>query len=109
MPLFRHLLSPLHCLIAGVVLSTSWAFAATGPEQLDFFEQKIRPVLAAECYECHGSEKQKGGLRLDSREALRKGGDTAPGVVPGDPAKSLLLGAIKHLDPDLKMPGKAPK
>jgi len=82
---------------------------AGGTEVLEFFESKIRPVLVAECTECHGAAKQKGGLRVDFRDGLRKGGETAPAVVPGEPAKSLLLSAIKHLDPDLKMPAKAPK
>jgi cytochrome c553 len=76
---------------------------------LELFEKRIRPALLNECVECHGAEKVKGGLRVDSREALRQGGDSGPAVVPGDAAKSLLLSAIKHLDPDLKMPSKAPK
>ena len=99
---FRHLARL--AVIAGVLVVRSIAADST-----EFFEQKIRPVLVAECYECHGSEKQKGGLRLDSRDAIRKGGDTAPAVTPGEPAKSLLLSAIRHLDPELKMPAKAPK
>ncbi len=78
-------------------------------EGRDFFEQKIRPVLVAECYECHGAQKQKGGLRLDSRLGWQKGGEAGSVIVPGDPAKSPLLAAIKHTDPDLKMPDKAPK
>jgi cytochrome c553 len=106
---FRLLRKLLHSRVSGLVLIFGTPVSAATPEQLDFFEQKIRPVLAAECYECHGAEKQKGGLRLDSREALRKGGDTAPGLMPGEPGKSLLLDAIKHLDSDLKMPSKAPK
>ncbi len=84
---------------------------AAGPtaEQLTFFETKIRPVLVAECYECHAAEKQKGGLRLDSREALRRGGDTGAAVVPGNVEDSLLIASIRHEDPDFKMPKKAPK
>ena len=75
-----------------------------------FFEQKIRPVLAKHCYECHSAEsgKQKGGLRLDTKHGLRIGGDSGPAVIPGDPGKSLLLSAIKHTDPDLKMPPERP-
>jgi hypothetical protein len=79
------------------------------PEQVEFFEKKIRPVLVAECYECHNAEKTKGGLRLDSREGWQKGGDTGAAIVPGDPTKGLLMESIRHLDPDLKMPDKAPK
>ena len=84
---------------------------AAGPtaEQLTFFETKIRPVLVTECYECHAAEKQKGGLRLDSREALRRGGETGAAVVPGNVEDSLLIASIRHEDPDFKMPKKAPK
>jgi len=73
-----------------------------------FFEAKIRPVLVKHCYECHSAEagKSKGGLMLDTKHSIREGGETGPAVVPGDPAKSLLLTAIKHSDPDLEMPPK---
>ncbi len=76
-----------------------------------FFEAKIRPVLVKHCYECHSAEsgKSKGGLMLDTRQAIQAGGDTGPAVVPGDAAESLLLTAIKHSDPDLEMPPKEPK
>lgn len=82
---------------------------AAAADKVEFFEKRIRPVLMNECAECHGEKKQKGGLRVDTREALRRGGDAGPAVVPGDPAKSLLLASIKHLDPDLQMPEKKPK
>ncbi len=82
---------------------------AVPPEQVEFFEKRIRPVLAETCHECHGSEKQKGGLRLDSRPGWQKGGDSGAVIVPGKPAESLLLKAIRHDDPDLKMPAKRPK
>jgi hypothetical protein len=76
-----------------------------------FFESKIRPVLAEHCYECHSVEsgKSKGSLMLDTKQAIRAGGDAGPAVVPGDAAKSLLLSAIKHTDPDLEMPPKKPQ
>jgi cytochrome c553 len=99
----RRLLSSLTLLAAPV-----WALAATA-DKIEFFEKRIRPVLLNDCTECHSAKKHKGGLRVDSREALRRGGDTGPAVVPGDPAKSLLLTAIKHIDPDLQMPEKKPK
>lgn len=57
----------------------------------DFFEKRIRPFLANECYECHGARKQKGGLRLDSRDALLKGGDSGVVLMPGDAARSVLI------------------
>ena len=79
------------------------------PGQSEFFESKIRPVLASECQECHDAKKQKGGLRLDYRDGWKKGGDSGNAIIPGQPAKSLLLKSIRHEDPDLKMPSKRPK
>jgi Protein of unknown function (DUF1549)/Protein of unknown function (DUF1553)/Planctomycete cytochrome C len=79
------------------------------PAQMDFFEKRIRPFLANDCYECHGAEKQKGGLRLDSRTALRKGGDSGPAIVPGDAARSLLIQSIRHEHADTRMPKDRPK
>ena len=75
-------------------------------EQGEFFESKIRPVLADTCYRCHSADagKSKGGLTLDSRDAMLKGGDTGASVVPGDPAKSLFIKAVTYSDPDLQMP-----
>ncbi|MEO6741542.1 MAG: PSD1 and planctomycete cytochrome C domain-containing protein [Chthoniobacteraceae bacterium] len=75
-------------------------------EQTEFFESKIRPVLADTCYRCHSADagKSKGGLTLDSRDAILKGGETGPAVVPGDATKSLLIKAINYGDPDLQMP-----
>jgi hypothetical protein len=73
-----------------------------------FFETKIRPVLADSCFKCHGGTKTSHGLRVDSREALIKGGKNGPAIVPGDPLKSLLIRAIRHTVDDLQMPpGKA--
>ena len=81
------------------------AAAALSPADLEFFESRIRPVLAQDCYECHRSVgKRKGGLALDSRQALLEGGDSGKVIVPGDPAKSLLIQAIRHESEDLKMP-----
>jgi hypothetical protein len=60
----------------------------------DLFEERIRPVLVGQCLRCHGPEKQKGGLRVDSRKALLQGGDSDPVVVPGQPDQSLLLKAV---------------
>jgi cytochrome c553 len=111
---------PRRALFAGLIsLLASWSGSAAGvdapsvgrgnAEQDEFFERFIRPVLVAECVDCHGSEKQKGGLRLDSRTGWQKGGDSGPSIVPGAPEKSLLLRTIRHLEPELKMPDKAPK
>src|SRR5262245_27911067 len=68
-----------------------------------FFESKIRPLLAETCFKCHGDKKQRGGLRVDSLAALLEGGDSGPALVPGDPAKSLMLKALRH-EGELKMP-----
>ncbi|MEY5011795.1 MAG: hypothetical protein RLZZ253_2934 [Verrucomicrobiota bacterium] len=100
----------------GLIAAMAWmapvVHASTpglSPEKLEFFESKIRPVLATECYECHGAEKQKGGLRLDYKAGWEKGGDSGPSILPGNPKDSLLLQSVRHEDPDLKMPSKAPK
>src|SRR5580698_1246207 len=69
----------------------------------DFFEAKVRPILANNCFACH-AESGLGGLRLDSEESMKKGGMRGVDVIPGDPGKSLLISAIKQTDPGLKMP-----
>src|SRR6516162_504002 len=61
---------------------------AVTPAQAQFFESKIRPILAENCWKCHGDKKQKGSLRLDSRSALVTGGDSGPAIVPRYPEKS---------------------
>jgi len=79
--------------------------------QTEFFENKIRPIFANNCYKCHSPQatKIKGGLFLDTREGLLKGGDTGPAIVPGDPEKSLLIKAVRYTDEDLQMPPKGQK
>ena len=81
------------------------------PDQIEFFENKIRPVLVDHCYSCHSdrAEKVKGGLKLDTREAVLKGGTSGDVIVPGDPDASLLIKAVRYLDPDLQMPPKDKK
>lgn len=76
-----------------------------------FFETQIRPLLVENCFKCHGTEKQKGGLRLDSPRAALKGGDTGPAVVPGDRIASLMIravhyGAGDYAGEELEMPPK---
>src|SRR6186713_675420 len=85
--------------IAGVSLHAQ----GVEPGSPEFFETKVRPVLATSCFGCH-TETAMGGLRLDSAEAMAKGGKRGPSVTPGAPDKSLLISAIKHADPALKMP-----
>lgn len=96
--------------VAVLLLASALPAAALPPEQVEFFESRIRPVLAQECYECHSTAgKKKGGLLLDSREGWIKGGDTGEVIVPGKPEESLLLQSIRHDDPDLKMPSNGAK
>ena len=85
------------------------ADATLTPEQSQFFENKIRPVLVQKCYECHSAQakKIKGGLKLDNRENTLRGGDTGPAVVPGKPDESLLLEALRYTNKDMQMPPKA--
>ncbi len=74
-----------------------------------FFENSVRPLLVKHCYECHSQEagKQKGGLLLDRKEGWVKGGDAGPALVPGTPAKSLLMHSVRYEDEDLQMPPKS--
>ena len=83
--------------------------AASAQAGFDFFETHIRPILVAECIECHGAEKHKAGLRLDSRGGWQKGGESGEAIKPGNPDESLLLKTIRHEIAELKMPDKAPR
>jgi hypothetical protein len=85
--------------------------AADDPAGLEFFESKIRPILVDNCYPCHSqqSAKVKGGLLLDTRDGVLKGGDTGPAIKPGDPEQSLLIKAVRYTDDDLRMPPKNKK
>lgn len=113
MPLMNDFI--LLCRLAAILamtFATSVLTAQTNQKPADeaagvrFFESNIRPVLVKHCYECHSlqSGSSEGGLRLDSRDAVRAGGDRGPAVVPGSPEKSILLTAVTHSNPDLKMP-----
>jgi mono/diheme cytochrome c family protein len=73
-------------------------------EQLRQFETHVRPILDEHCLKCHGSTKQWASLRLDSRKAILKGGDSGPAAVAGEPDESLLIRAVRHDDENLKMP-----
>src|SRR5262245_52946432 len=92
-----------------VAVAAGWApaFAAEG-QDVAFFEKNIRPVLVEHCYKCHSNESKspKGSLRIDTRDGLRKGGDSGPAVVPGKPEASLLLKALRYTDESLRMPPK---
>jgi cytochrome c553 len=103
------LLAPVGIAVWMLALAVPAARPAGTPsvaDQADFFEKAVRPVLVANCINCHGPDKQKGKLRLDSRTALVAGGASGPAVVPGKPAESLLLKAVHYEDDGLRMPPK---
>ena len=108
-----------HAFVVRVQLITAWILLTASslviaegpaPDQVEFFEKNIRPVLIEHCYECHSalSEKLKGGLLLDNREAVRKGGESGPAVVPGDPDASLVLQALRYENFEMPPKGKLP-
>ncbi|HVK10561.1 MAG TPA: c-type cytochrome domain-containing protein, partial [Gemmataceae bacterium] len=96
----------------GVLLALSVPGVLTGADpaaEPEFFETKVRPVLVEHCQKCHGDAKgkePKGGLRVDGRAFLLKGGDNGPALVPGDPGKSKLIEAVRFDNADLQMPPK---
>jgi hypothetical protein len=91
--------------IAGLAVSFpgSMQLPQATPDQTVFFEAKVRPVLAENCYSCHGSTSQNGGLRLDNSAGIVKGGSSGIALISKDPSKSLLLLAV-HQSGSLKMP-----
>jgi hypothetical protein len=93
-------LAPLLVLLVFGSAVSAQALEQTGA---DFFESKVRPLLAERCQECHEDQEQ-GGLRMDSREALLKGGTSGPAIIPGKPEQSLLIQAVRHTQKSLKMP-----
>ena len=97
----RFLLLPVIVWAAGSLAGAEFTAA-----DLEFFEKKIRPVLAEHCYKCHSADakKLKGDLMLDHRAGVFKGGDTGPAIVSGKPEQSLLIEAIEYDNVDLEMP-----
>ena len=81
-----------------VLVCASTMTAGADDQHREFFEKRIRPVLVRYCYECHASsaKEPKGGLRLDWRDGIRKGGESGPAVVPGKVDESLLIDALRH-------------
>src|SRR6266446_6788981 len=87
------------------VLLWGWtAYGQPSPDGGEFFEKKIRPLLASKCYECHGEKMASSGLRLDFKAGWERGGNRGTTILPGDPDGSLLIKAISFRDPQLKMP-----
>ncbi|MEY2796255.1 MAG: hypothetical protein RIR10_1971, partial [Planctomycetota bacterium] len=93
---------------AGSAAGSSVGSAGTAltPDEMKFFESKIRPILISNCYGCHSTSggKSKGGLKLDTREASLKGGKSGSAIVPGDVDSSLLIRAVRYHDADYEMP-----
>jgi hypothetical protein len=92
----------LICFAALPVCRVEAGEAKPTPEQTQFFESKVRPLLATRCFKCHGPKKQQSELRLDSRAALLQGGESGPAVEPGNPQESLLIRAVRY--EELEMP-----
>ncbi|MBL9116218.1 MAG: PSD1 domain-containing protein [Verrucomicrobiaceae bacterium] len=93
---------------AGLPLALASA-APFPPDQVEFFEKQVRPLLAERCYDCHGSHRHENGLRLDSRDGVIRGSDYGPVVKAGDPNNSKLLKAVKHAAGVEAMPKKGAK
>jgi cytochrome c553 len=100
--------------ILAVLAAPAWSADGAAPQAADtsdgagteFFEKRIRPLLIQHCYSCHSAEAKKlrGHLLLDSRAGVLKGGDSGPVLMPGDPAQSLLVKAVRYEDQELRMP-----
>jgi len=105
---------PLACwiLLGTVCFATPGLYTTRGlgDEGIEFFEAKIRPVLVGACYECHAAEAKQvhGGLLVDHKGGLLRGGDSGPSVVPGDVDESLLIGALRHETFEMPPKGKLP-
>ncbi len=97
--------------LGGLAVACSFASAADTfpPDQIEFFEKNVRPVLAERCYECHGAHKHQNGLRLDSRAAVVRGSDYGKVVEPGNPSASKLIKAVNHAAGVEAMPKKGDK
>jgi len=92
-------------LMAAAGLMARLAAAAEPAADPAFFADRVLPILKARCFECHSHGASiEGGLALDSAGGWRQGGDSGPAIVPGTPDESLLIRAIRHLDPALTMP-----
>ncbi len=104
----RHLPLPVVALVCASLVScvqvAAQSVAEVNPTEVEFFETHVRPLLVSRCLECHGSDAQEGGLRLDIQDGWKQGGTSGAAIVPGKPEESLLIRAISYLEKDLKMP-----
>ncbi len=87
-------------------LSAALPVGPANPQSEVCFEEHVSPFLNDNCLACHCKTTTKGGLNLETRDLMLKGGDSGPAIVPGDPVKSLLFSAASHVDPDSAMPPK---
>jgi len=103
------------CLLCVQAVAADDTAAATKPaenrKEIEFFEKKIRPVLVKHCYECHSAKAKKvqGGLLLDTRAGIRRGGESGPAIVPGKVDESLLIDAIRYASFEMPPKKKLPK
>ena len=95
----------LHRVLLLTIVVFTVAMDVAANDEIEFFERRVRPVLIERCVECHGPDKQESGLRLDSREAILRGGDSGPAAIAKKPNDSLLVQAIRRSG-DIKMPPK---
>jgi mono/diheme cytochrome c family protein len=93
--------------IAAIFLLGTQFVPARAADPAEHFEAKVRPILVQHCITCHGPQKQKGGLRLDSKAGWQTGGENGPVIVPGKPDESLIIKAVKYTDEKLQMPPKS--
>jgi len=95
-------------LLFALVATARIASAEPTPEQLAFFESKVRPLLVERCHKCHAGEHAKGDLWLDARESLLTGGASGAAIEPGHPEDSLLIGAVRYESLEMPPSGKLP-
>src|SRR5215469_15718150 len=93
-------------LIAASAAAAAEPIPASDATGVELFEKRVRPLLAENCYRCHGPERQRSGLMLNSLAAILKGGDRGPVLVPGKPDQSRLIQAVRYTD-ELRMPPKS--
>jgi cytochrome c len=94
--------------VLGAGMKPVWA--QDDPASPEYYKTKVKPILETNCYRCHGGENHRGGLNMETRASLLKGGHDGTVLVPGDPAKSLLVALIRHEGPKndpMPMPPKS--
>jgi hypothetical protein len=112
-------MKPFFAMLFVLLVNGGWVLARITPEQAKSlpptaahpinFTKHIKPIIETSCIKCHGRGRDKGGLQMDTRETLLKGGDSGPAVVVGKSAESYLIELVSGLDPDGVMPKKGSK